>query len=294
MKIFLNVEHSSEFLGNHAHAYNAMFEKIGPSIFTEEYSFLHNDVYQEGIKNGNIDLTDAQKIYWMEILYRAHMSSVASIIRASRWIDSATRDYISGNLYGWAGSCRSLIESAGDTMHSLNSVPLTLSKNYIMIKSIIEGKNTGEKFYSSEELEDILIHFTDASKHKKQDDVPDSHRALQSYKYIEMVDKMGVSGVKDLYSTLCAIVHPAKESVYPLFDDREYLYTLCQEKEKEILKDISSRNIAVMEGVLEAAFNVPIITLKVLQKFSLFKRAKNLRHTNLEHLKLWEKCERYF
>ncbi|TJW53756.1 MAG: hypothetical protein E5X65_14795 [Mesorhizobium sp.] len=110
-------------------------------------------------------------IYWTEMLYRAHMASVASVFRTSRWIKVAVREHEAGSLYGCASACRSLIESAGDINHSLGPVARTLAYNKDAIRAEISGQ-VGEPMLSAKELEDTLIHFTHARKVLKTEKTP--------------------------------------------------------------------------------------------------------------------------
>ncbi|RUV55971.1 hypothetical protein EOA85_20015 [Mesorhizobium sp. M5C.F.Ca.IN.020.29.1.1] len=123
-------------------------------------------------------------IYWTEMLYRAHMASVASVFRTSRWIKVAIREHEAGSLYGCASACRSLIESAGDINHSLGPVAQTLAYNKDAIRAEISGQ-TGEPMLSAKEFEDTLIHFTHARKVLKTEKTPDSHKAMQTFQYVD-------------------------------------------------------------------------------------------------------------
>ena len=69
----------------------------------------------------------------------------------------------------------------------------------------------------SKELEDTLIHFTHARKLSKGEDAPSTHRARQPWEYIKRIEEMNNNGVKELYSELCELVHPAADSVLMWF-----------------------------------------------------------------------------
>lgn len=292
MEIFPNLDVASHIFGKHAKAYSELFSRIGDEIFAEEYKFMDNELFEKVCHDPLEGIDLGQRIIWEEILARAHMASVSSIIRTSRWIDTAIWEYEAGNLYGWAGACRSLLEGAGDILHSLGSVPLTLAQNLGAIQSELSGHERDTRI-DGKELEDILIHFLFARKISKGELVPESHKTEPSWKYIKSLEEMH-KGSNALYSELCEIVHPAASSVGILFEATHDEWRLSATKEKNTLHSMAAMNKYTLANALEASFNPPIMTLKVLQKFKLFKKIKGLRNTGLETLEYWKKVEAFF
>src|SRR5271157_4499763 len=125
--------------GPAAAAYGPQINDIWESLSKDKYFFEDNDVYFERSFGQEKDREYAGRVYWTEILNRAHIASVAAIFRSTEWVDVAVRERRAGSLYGWAAGCRGLIESAGDTMESLRQVPplAELNRN---IKCEIDGK----------------------------------------------------------------------------------------------------------------------------------------------------------
>lgn len=289
MKVISNIDVAVSCFGEAAVAYNQLFSNIGNITFKEEYTFLENSDFAANL--GNLTNTaSAQKTYWSEILMRAHLASVASIVRTSRWIDVSTREYEAGNIYGWASACRSLMEAAGDSMHSLGAVALSLAENHSSIQRALKGQINVE-YITSKELEDILIHFTHARKTAKNESVPQSHKAKFAFEYINELTNMNIEGSSELYSDLCSLVHPADTSVSLLFESTGEVLRINPAVEQEMLHAWAESSKATLGGALQAAFNPAILTLKVLQKFGVFQQVKGLRNTGLEHLPLWKKIE---
>lgn len=289
MKVISNIDAAVSCFGEAAVAYNQLFSKLGNITFKEEYTFLENSYFADN-KDNLPNMASAQKIYWSEILMRAHLASVASIVRTSRWIDVTTREYEAGNIYGWASASRSLMEAAGDSMHSLGAVAMSLAENQSSIQRAIEGQSNLEAVVSKE-LEDILIHFTHARKTAKSENVPQSHTAKYAFEYIKELTNMNIEGSSELYSDLCSLVHPADTSVSLLFEKNGKVLRVSAAVEKEMLHAWAEASKDTLGGALQAAFNPAILTLKVLQKFGVFQQIKELRNTGLEHLPLWKKIE---
>ncbi|MFB9985488.1 hypothetical protein ACFSQQ_16550 [Mesorhizobium kowhaii] len=143
MIFFDDIKLASKVFGPAALVYGPMLNEIGEKLFLERYSFEDIGAYMEKSMDPDTGRQYSGQVYWKEILYRSHMSAIASLVRAARWVDSAVRENEAGNLFGWAGACRSLIESAGDTGHSLGAVPLTLAQNHRQIRTEISGEATG-------------------------------------------------------------------------------------------------------------------------------------------------------
>lgn len=137
----------------------------------DRYTFKDLSDFEYRARDESIGRAYMGHIYWTEMLYRAHMASVASVFRTSRWIKVAVREHEAGSLYGCASACRSLIESAGDINHSLGPVARTLAYNKDAIRAEISGQ-AGEPMLSAKELEDTLIHFTRARKVLKTEKTP--------------------------------------------------------------------------------------------------------------------------
>src|SRR5690606_5400022 len=144
---------------------------------------------------------------------------------------------------------------------SLAAVPHTLASIKDQVKAEIDGRSSGPLLISAE-LEDSLIHFTHARKLKKADEVPDSHRALQSFKYIDYVDRMKIVGVKELYAKLCEIVHPAAESVAVTFATKDGAWIVDPLNEHIVLQDMLAANRSTLSGVVMASYNAPIMILR--------------------------------
>lgn len=289
-KIFPTSEDAIAVFGKPAAIYGALVNDISPFLTKERYHFEDLSVFETKALDPFSGEAYSRRVYWSEMLARAHMASVASIFRTTRWADAAVREYSAGNLFGWASSCRSLIEAAGDSAMSLSAVPLTLAQQNRNIRAQISGKYSGPTTIC-QELEETLIHFTHARKVHKSEVVPPSHKARQSADYVKHLEAMEIHGSYKLYSFLCELVHPASTSIATLFSSEDRGWTFSPPNEQDALHELAKNNKKLLGDVLSAAYNPPIIILKVLHKFDMFSKIDKLRAYRFDHVPIWGRIE---
>jgi hypothetical protein len=68
------------------------------------------------------DPKEGQRVYWNEILARAHMAAATALYRSKQWIDAVDQAASNSNALAFAAALRGLIESAADTTSSLTTV----------------------------------------------------------------------------------------------------------------------------------------------------------------------------
>ena len=134
-----------------------------------------------------------------------------------------------------------------------------------------------------------LIHFTHARKVGKTEEAPDSHKAMQSYKYIDYVDKMKIPGVKELYARFCEIVHPAAESVAVTFVAKDGNWIVDPCNESVVLQGLLAENRSTLSGVVMASYNAPLLILKTLHSFNLFTKLSSLRKYRFDNIPEWNR-----
>lgn len=286
----LDIQRMAAIFGKESMVYGLIVNDIASDIAKESYSFEDLDEFELNAHVEGTGMDHAGRIYWTEMLYRAHMASVAAVFRTTRWIEVAIREHEAGSLYGCASACRSLIESAGDIGLSLNSVALTLASNKDKVKAHIDGRAPGSLLISRE-LEDSLIHFTHARKVAKTEDAPDSHKAMQSFKYIDYVDQMKIPGVKELYARLCEIVHPAAESVSVTFVPKGGAWVVDPFNESVVWQNLLDEGRDTLSGVVMASYNAPLLILKTLHSFDMFTKLSGLRKYRFDSIPEWSRVE---
>lgn len=286
----LDLQGMAAIFGDKSKVYGLIVNDIALDLAKDRYCFEGLGEFEINARDAGAGRNHAGRVYWTEILYRAHMASVAAVFRTTRWIEVAIREHKAGSLYGCASACRSLIESAGDIGLSLGPVAHTLASIKDKVKAEINERASGPLLISRN-LEDSLIHFTHARKVAKTEEAPDSHKAMQSFKYIDYVDQMKISGVKDLYARLCEIVHPAADSVSVTFVQKDDAWIVDPVNESTVLKNLLSETQDTLQGVVMASYNAPLLILKTLHSFDLFTKISGLRKYNFNDIPEWSKVE---
>lgn len=267
----------------------------------EKYSYeiVENSHYEnETSKN----VVDFQKIYWEEILQRAHWASITSLVRNLKWTKAVELSIENKNFLAFTSTLRSLIESSGDNLLSLDNIALTLAENSAIISKALNGKIKEKKLVYSKELEEKLIHFSFGRKISQEEkdingESPKYHNAKPASEYLKKLDFGKDKGpISKLYSVLCQYTHPAAHSIHYLFDyknennihsfnyskktDLEHIDFLLKEYEKEII------------DTLQFGFNPSLMILKVLNRFELIKvHTIEADSVSLKNIKMWDKIE---
>lgn len=286
----LDVQAMAAVFGEQSKVYGLIVNDIVSDLAKDRYNFEDLGEFEQNALDAGTGRDHAGRVYWTEMLYRAHMSSVAAVFRTTRWIEVAIREHDAGSLYGCAAACRSLIESAGDIGLSLGPVAHTLARIKDKVKAEISGR-ASEPMLISKELEDSLIHFTHARKIAKAEEAPDSHKAMQSFKYIDYVDQMKISGVKDFYARLCEIVHPAAESVSVTFVPEGDAWIVDPRNESAVLEKLLAERRSTLSGVVMASYNAPLLILKTLHSFDLFTKLTGLRKYRFDDIPEWNRVD---
>ncbi|ELR64462.1 hypothetical protein C942_02486 [Photobacterium marinum] len=242
------------------------------------------------------DFYTGLKQYWVEILFRAHFASVASIYRNYQWVMGMESSYKNNLFLPYTACFRALIESAADTFDSFNGVPVALAKNNKQINKIITGKYKKKVGFVSKELEDKLIHFSHARRVGKKEDVPDSHQAKSAAKYINSLDKNKSLKLYECYSELCEYTHPAASSTgnfMSSIDENTFVFSTGFDKDKIIA--LSSKYSDAIEVLLSCAFNPGLITLKLLRKLSEPTcQVPIVDQIGVGDMPLWKECIKHF
>lgn len=207
------------------------------------------------------------QVYWAEMLARAHWAATSHLVRHSHWFNGCQALSIeSPNFPAFCACLRSLIEAAADGFHSLNAVPGTLATHCNQISECLAG--TSEVSVGSMELENALIHFLFARKVNRSECAPGSHKAETATTYIGTIDSER-HAVRQMYSELCQIVHPAAQSLHWLtrVDDPHWAVSIGSDI--GAIRDICSRYRETIEWVQQQSVNISIFILQVLNVFPL-------------------------
>lgn len=287
-------------------SYYLMYSDVVNKIEHKKYGYTTIDTFGskfiEGLNKG--DIREVQKIYWQEILLRVHFTSVTSLIRTKKWLEGVVLGIESKNLLVFSSSLRGFLEATTDSYYSLQSLPTALALNFKTINSALKGELN--RFFESQEIEDKLIHFQFAKKGKKGLDK--NTIAHTNVEYIKSFDLDNI-GIKELYSELCEITHPAENSVNcftkKIVASEHYSYRVTStETDNDIISEIILKYWSQIYRLIQIGFSLYCICLKLLTLFdfenihseyienSIFEELLNKNTWNML-LEMIEKGEKY-
>lgn len=278
--------------------YLRLLEKDLP---TYTYKFIPIEEYKQ-----LSDIKEMQKIYWFELLERAHWASITTIYRTLGWVNGTSNAYISNNYLLFSAAYRGFLESSADSFYTLLKIPKAFAIIYQEVNLALNG-SFSQKMIINKELEDSLIHFSYARSRqtkKKDEEVtgiifPDIHVSETIRKYIDSFGDGLKERIHTCYSFLCDSTHPGMTSVWMYigtvnqdlkirgFSDKEHF-------EKSLLEKFCSDYVKTSEEILMLIFNLTMITLKVINTFNvpeLYTPAVN--NLSMNHTKLWQDIKEY-
>lgn len=211
-------------------------------------------------------IAELNRVYWHEILYRAHFGACTALMRLREWLHGSERARADGNVLMLAAGIRGFLEAAADTFQSFSVVPSTLADCRMVVRAAIKGELC-EQVAVAPELEGMLIHFAYARR-LKPGEGPVLHAATTAKEALSLLEKSAPS-IGAVYASLCEYAHPAAASVFRFaerthpdkvtFDPRA---TLKANEILQLSEEVGA--IALAQGAWPA-----IATLKVLNSFAL-------------------------
>jgi hypothetical protein len=256
------------------------------------YSFMSEEDYKDLLST---NLAEANAVYVRELLYRAHLAAVTSLIRALRWSEGCLVAYQSGLFLPFTASCRGLLESVSDAGYSIARMPYSFAEHFQAFQMALRG-NFKESLVVAKSIEDPLVHFTEGRRLDRSEKsiFPIEFRAKQPSDYIaETLEKYEPYGFYEWYSELCEYAHPAGNSVGYLLRQRE------EDRNLELLPSSDSLHFdkfllnhkSRLNTVLRYQLQISLITLKVLAQYSISELRSNVVGAlDLSEYELWRKC----
>lgn len=246
--------------------YSDVIEKIEHKNY--QYTDLEGymSIYVDGLSKG--DIRESQKIYWQEIMQRVHFATVTSLIRSKKWLEGVVLGLETKNLLLFSSSFRGFLEATVDSYYSLESLPTSMALNFRIINSALKGESN--EVIVQEEIENKLIHFQFAKKGKKGIDA-EVKIALNNTDYIKSFD-LEHMGIKELYSDLCEVAHPAANSVNCftkeeiVSENHSYIIT-STETDNLVITELIDKYSSQVEHLLKIGLSLYCICLKILTLF---------------------------
>ena len=268
-----------------------MVDDLGLEQLETRYRFMDNEEYKD------LSLRDSSKgmqVYWSETLQRAHLAAVTAMLRSRRWLSGVVHARTENNLPVFAAALRGLMESAADASTSLIGTPLTLVNHHSSITEALAGRAT--TVFISSEVEDELIHYSHARRIRgpERANSPQSHEARTVQEYLEIFGDQNADHVRQCYSDLCDLTHPGASSVVMWLasnDPAGLEFRLATHQDEALIAGLLRQYPTVPLELLMFAFNVPAITLNVLNYFPVEDlHTPKLLNWHLDGIPGWVKC----
>jgi hypothetical protein len=216
------------------------------------------------------DWLEGQRIYWLEMLYRAHFAASTSLIRTARWIDGMLAFSNDPNFTAFNAAYRGCLEAAADSYHTFRSVPGLLADFHTVIRAALSKTIEQPTLYK--ELEDALIHFTYAGYVKTREHVDPTLRARATTDYLKTLTTESVD-VMGCYRDVCDITHPGIGSVQCYADgfetDTGAGYSLRFDRDAKQIKEFCKEYESVSRRMIFFSVVPPVMTLRLLNDFGV-------------------------
>jgi len=245
--------------------YYTLISSIKDANIERTYIFMPNDDYAK-----MTDSLEVSKIYWHEMLCRAHIVVLVSLFRTKRWLDSINATRL--EYYGFCSSLRGMIESVADSFYTLQSVPLTIAHDFYTINKILQKESS--VLIHHEKLENTLLHFIQATKlsQTQRQGYPSFYNAKQTKEYLESIKEISDGRLVFLYDTLCQISHPAYESNSLFLFKPDNRTIVCSDSEA-MEESLINAMLKSFSNDIEHLFNVYMVncisTIQCLNKFNI-------------------------
>jgi hypothetical protein len=273
-----------EATASHLHVLSLLLDGIG----SHQYAFMSAAQFDKVLKT---DLREAMRIYWLEILYRAHFAACAALVRTNRWVSATLEQAQARNYTAFCAAYRGCLEASADCFHTFQSIPTMIADMHVVIRKAVVGE--ADRFVLFKKLEDELIHFTHARYVAKGEEVDEAHRAKVTKQYLDSLLGEAIPEGVECYRTLCDVTHPGIGSVrcyadgfktetgagYRFTSDQDELLisTFCEE-----YKRVSGRMI--FAGVVP-----PAVALRILNEFPTRElHTPSVMRINIDNQPFWK------
>ena len=253
------------------------------------YVFMDDDEFRESMKG---DPIQAAEIYWKEILYRTHIVCLVSAFKTLRWIEALDSTF--ENYYGFCTSLRGLIEACSDTFYTLRSTPLTLARDFFVIKKQIARRSS--VITTHEKLEGMLLHYIQATRlsPSQKNQYPDSFSAKSVREYLSSMEDPQLD---HLYQWLCGIAHPAYESTRIFLFLHEGKTIVCNdsyEMERLLIRDILQAYAPALTKMIRTYMNSLVSVFMLLNEFEIEKIVTTIENeSEFKGTAIWGEVKQY-
>ena len=241
------------------------------------------------------DPVEGVRVYWYELLGRAHMTAVSTILRNRCWLTAVISAKSDRNLLAFASAFRGFMESIADSTTALFGTPMTLASMHPIISESLAGRS-GD-IVETADLENAFIHFSHARyiKRSQQAETLTTHRARSAQDYAKVFGDRFAVERSECYRYLSDLTHPAAPSVWmwlaPVNEDVSE-FELSTNQHEAIISSFLTQYETLFRDLTYAAFNTPVLVLHMLNFFSVEEfHTTDLWNWNLDGIPAWQKCK---
>jgi hypothetical protein len=272
----------------HSESYAALLKSVLSGGRAYRYSFMPLDDYA-----AVADLRERNRIYWYELLERAHWSAFSSLLRADRWFDAMLVAAGAPNFLAFAAAFRGLLESAADSRYALGDVPEMLASVYPMARRAAAG-TLGDIILVAPDLENSLIHFTHAAKIPKGATAPPEHSAKTMREYLIALQGAPEGPLHECYATLCNVTHPAADSVLYFYDrDGPGTARLQPDADEVAITEMAQGGGTVVAYCLSETLVYATVVLKLVNGFGIEElQTPAADAVSTDHVELWQQVRK--
>lgn len=287
------IEESTRLFGPFAKVVGPVVTAVLARSANDKHVFLNFKKVQEGFESRDISKLEYNKLVVLDFLQGCHLGSHLILLRSKKWIQASYLSYCASDLLSWANNTRALIESTADFFSDFYNLSVSVADAKDTMLSFLNGRD--DVFVNLGELEKPLEHFFHARKLSKteREELPDSHRAKQTWEYVKDLERHNMPGLYDLYSELSEISHPSKHSLWNmtiLEETAEWKINITGEG--DAIREIVDRHSDIFRRFLYYSFLPSLVMLRILVKFKLFSKHPELRRFDFSPYPQWTEIER--
>ena len=280
-----------KIFGDNAENSVEIYRMIVDEINNSKHKYFYFSLEAIGLlmEDRNFGMINQRLSY--EIVERIYIASLTGYLRQYKWIEGMCQGVKSNNFFLFASAARAFLESTSDYYDALEDIPLNLVCHYKLIKKAIDGEFDSE-LINFKNFENPLLHFQEANKSNGKND--DNLKPKSAKEYMNSRNLKHLN-LYNCYAYLCEITHPAKYSLDFFFDENNYIYTLNNNKDKQMVEGFLQKYACKYSELLDRSENLCIILFKTINKFNIEEfYLHSVERINIDSVNMWNKIESYF
>jgi hypothetical protein len=270
-------------------AFFGILQDLAAGLGEFKYSFLHDDAF-----SSLTEAEDLNRVYWREMLQRAHLGAATALLRQHRWIEGAVDAACAPNLLAFAACLRGFLEASADVWDGLRGVARTFAARFRQVSAALKGELG--TLHVSGELEDRLLHLQFARKIPRVESHPPVYDAKHVKDYLTGLQGEQTGSLHQCYAELCDLTHPGAASLLWFTLGAETAtsteYVLNRAPDDQAITSFCRRFRGVPPWMVRQSVNLPLVTLKTLNEFGVPElHTPMMDEVNLDDVVAWRRIK---